>query len=77
MHDLIADGNSVLLVDHDSQILSDADWIIEMGPGAGSNGGEVGHSGNPSGTCRESRIPDRAFPHRQTAGSGKETDGGS
>ena len=41
MHDLIAGGNSILLVDHDSQILSDADWIIEMGPGAGIDGGEV------------------------------------
>ena len=41
MHDLIADGNSVLLVDHDAQILSEADWIIEMGPGAGSDGGRV------------------------------------
>ena len=48
MHDLIADGNSVLLVDHDSQILSDADWIIEMGPGAGSNGGEVVTQGTPA-----------------------------
>ena len=48
MHDLIADGNSVLLVDHDSQILSDADWIIEMGPGAGSNGGEVVAQGTPA-----------------------------
>ena len=41
MHDLIADGNSILLVDHDTQILSEADWIIEMGPGAGTDGGEV------------------------------------
>ena len=41
MHDLIADGNSVVLVDHDTQILSEADWIIEMGPGAGSDGGRV------------------------------------
>lgn len=32
MHDLIDDGNSVLLVDHDTQILSEADWLIEMGP---------------------------------------------
>ena len=30
MHDLIADGNSVVLVDHDTQILSEADWIVEM-----------------------------------------------
>ena len=41
MHDLIADGNSILLVDHDTQMLSEADWIIEMGPGAGIDGGEV------------------------------------
>lgn len=41
MDDLVADGNSVLLVDHDTQILSHGDWIIEMGPGAGANGGEV------------------------------------
>ncbi len=41
MDDLVADGNSVLLVDHDTQILDHADWIVEMGPGAGSNGGYV------------------------------------
>lgn len=41
MHDLIADGNSVILVDHDTQILSESDWIIEMGPGAGADGGRV------------------------------------
>ena len=41
MHDLIADGNSVLLVDHDTQILKEADWLIEMGPQAGGGGGMV------------------------------------
>ena len=41
MHDLAADGNSVILVDHDTQILSQADWLIEMGPEAGANGGQV------------------------------------
>ena len=41
MHDLIADGNSVILVDHDTQILAEADWLIEMGPEAGANGGHV------------------------------------
>lgn len=41
MHDLIADGNSVVLVDHDTQILSESDWIIEMGPVAGAGGGHV------------------------------------
>lgn len=41
MQDLIADGNSVVLVDHDTQILSESDYMIEMGPGAGSEGGKV------------------------------------
>lgn len=41
MHDLIDDGNSVVLVDHDTQILSESDWIIEMGPVAGAGGGHV------------------------------------
>ena len=41
MDDLIADGNSVILVDHDTQILSHADWLIEMGPEAGAKGGQV------------------------------------
>ncbi|MBE6447160.1 MAG: excinuclease ABC subunit UvrA [Alphaproteobacteria bacterium] len=41
MRDLIADGNSIILVDHDPQILKKADWIIEIGPGAGINGGQV------------------------------------
>lgn len=41
MHDLIDDGNSIVLVDHDTQILRDADWLIELGPGAGANGGKI------------------------------------
>ena len=41
MHDLIADENSVILVDHDTQILSEADWVVEMGPEAGADGGQV------------------------------------
>ena len=41
MDDLVADGNSVVLVDHDSQVLSHADWIIELGPDAGAAGGSV------------------------------------
>ena len=36
MRDLIADGNSVLLVDHDTQVLSKADWLLELGPQAGA-----------------------------------------
>lgn len=41
LHDLLSDGNSIILVDHDTQILKEADYIIEMGPQAGINGGYV------------------------------------
>ncbi len=41
MQELAQDGNSVLLVDHDTQILKQADWLIEMGPDAGAEGGRV------------------------------------
>ncbi|MDO5438902.1 MAG: excinuclease ABC subunit UvrA [Erysipelotrichaceae bacterium] len=41
MHDLVGDGNSVLLVDHDTQILKESDWLIELGPQAGAEGGRV------------------------------------
>lgn len=41
MDDLQSDGNSVILVDHDTQVLKHADWMIEMGKGAGAEGGTI------------------------------------
>ena len=41
MDDLVADGNTVVLVDHDTQVLSHADHIIELGPEAGAKGGTI------------------------------------
>lgn len=41
MDDLRSDGNSVILVDHDTQVLKHADWLIEMGKGAGAEGGTI------------------------------------
>lgn len=51
MKDLIADGNSVILVDHDTQILSESDWIVEMGPEAGANGGHIIAQGTVQELC--------------------------
>ena len=58
MKDLIADGNSIVLVDHDVQILKESDWMIEMGPGAGSSGGHVIAQGTLEdiGRCPASKI---------------------
>ncbi len=55
MRDLVADGNSVILVDHDTQILSEADWLIEMGPKAGAEGGYVIAEGTLS-TIKETPV---------------------
>ncbi|NMO00273.1 excinuclease ABC subunit UvrA [Gordonia sp. TBRC 11910] len=41
IRDLLADGNSVVVVDHDVDVLRDADWLIEIGPGSGGDGGTV------------------------------------
>ena len=58
MDDLVADGNSVVLVDHDTQVLAHADWIIELGPDAGAKGGNVIAEGSVADICRNpaSRI---------------------
>ena len=55
IRDLIADGNSVVLVDHDTQLLAQTDWIIEMGPGAGAEGGRVVATGTPQSLSAEAR----------------------
>ena len=55
MHDLIADGNSIVLVDHDTQILAASDYLIEMGPGAGAAGGQVIAQGTVSALAQDPR----------------------
>ena len=52
MHDLVKDGNSVILVDHDTQILSESDWIIELGPESGVNGGQIINEGTLQDTIK-------------------------
>ena len=69
MHDLVADGNSVVLVDHDTQILKEADWLIEMGPEAGAKGGHVIAEGHDSVTLEQNAgFSDRPVSCRQSGG---------
>ena len=81
MHDLVRDGNSVLLVDHDTQILKESDWIIEMGPEAGTKGGRVIAEGTVSEleNCGASIIgpylAGRQKPVRKKSDAGVFTDG--
>lgn len=55
IHSLISDGNSVVVVDHDVQVLRKAQWLIEIGPGSGVNGGEVINSSTVSQAVQNSR----------------------
>ncbi len=54
-------GNSVVLVEHDEQTIRAADWVIDMGPGAGIHGGEVIAAGSPDAVSRDPRSPTGAF----------------
>lgn len=53
MNDLVADGNSIILVDHDTQILKESDWIVEMGSQAGAEGGYVIAQGTTDSVMRD------------------------
>lgn len=71
MDDLIADGNSIVLVDHDTQVLSHSDWLIELGPEAGAGGGKVIAEGrvsdlscNPDSMIGKFLPPNKGFPVR-------------
>ncbi|MEU6247826.1 excinuclease ABC subunit UvrA [Glycomyces sp. NPDC047010] len=55
MRDLLADGNSVVMVDHDVQVLREADWFIEIGPGSGSQGGQVLATGDAAALAADAR----------------------
>ena len=61
---LLADGNSVVVVDHDTQVLRQADWLIEIGPGSGRDGGTVIATGTLDDLGSRQRLPDRRVPHR-------------
>ena len=74
MHDLVADGNSVILVDHDTQILKEADWIMEMGPEAGAKGGRVIAQGTIPADGSKSRFADRAVSGRQSGSDAAQPD---
>ena len=58
MDDLVSDGNSIVLVDHDTQVLAHSDWMVELGPGAGADGGRIIAQGTVADLCSDpvSRI---------------------
>ena len=70
MRDLLADGNSVVMVDHDTRILAAADYLVEMGPEAGAGGGHVVACGTPAELRADaSSLIGRYLPAESEAGN--------
>ena len=70
MRDLLADGNSVVMVDHDTRILAAADYLVEMGPEAGAGGGHVVACGTPAELQADARsLIGRHLPAKGEAGN--------
>jgi excinuclease ABC subunit A len=65
LEDLRASGNSVFVVEHDMDIVRRADWIVDVGPGAGSGGGEVLYSGPVAGLADVEQSVTRRFLGRR------------
>ena len=72
MDDLVADGNSVLLVDHDTRVLAHADWIVELGPEAGAKGGNLVAEGTVAQIAKNPKSQIGPFLAAKHAKSAKE-----
>jgi len=66
-HRLAEAGDTLLVIEHHPQILAQADWIIDLGPGAGEQGGAVKGSGTPEDLAREGASPTGALLRRLLA----------
>jgi excinuclease ABC subunit A len=64
---LKASGNSLFVIEHDLDVIRHADWIVDVGPGAGTNGGEVLYSGRPDGLHEVAASSTRRYLHGQDA----------
>ena len=70
MDDLLSDGNSVVMVDHDVAVLRHANHLIEIGPGSGADGGRVIAQGSVAAGGGEPGQPHRAVSGRHGEGAG-------
>jgi excinuclease ABC subunit A len=55
LHELVAQGNSVVVIEHNLEVIKTADWVIDMGPEGGDGGGEVVAEGPPEVIAKEKR----------------------
>jgi excinuclease ABC subunit A len=57
LHNLVEQGHTVVVIEHHLDLLAEADWLIELGPGGGPNGGEILYQGPLAGIAKVKRSP--------------------
>jgi excinuclease ABC subunit A len=55
LHELVESGNTVVVIEHNLEVIKTADWIIDLGPEGGDGGGEIVAAGTPEDIVREKR----------------------
>ena len=61
LHELVDTGNTVVVIEHNLEVIKTADWIIDLGPEGGDGGGEIVAAGTPEEIVREKRSYTGAF----------------
>ena len=61
LHELVASGNTVVVIEHNLEVIKTADWIIDLGPEGGDGGGEIVAAGTPEAVVKEKRSYTGAF----------------
>ncbi len=55
LHELVEQGNSVVVIEHNLEVIKTADWVIDLGPEGGDGGGEIVAAGPPGEIAKEKR----------------------
>ncbi|MBC8019904.1 MAG: excinuclease ABC subunit A, partial [Methyloceanibacter sp.] len=61
LHELVDQGNTVVVIEHNLEVIKTADWIIDLGPEGGDGGGEIVAAGTPEQVAKEKRSYTGAF----------------
>jgi excinuclease ABC subunit A len=76
LHKLVDKGNTVLVIEHNMDVIKTADWIVDLGPDGGINGGQLVASGTPEDVAAEPRSYTGQFLATALKGAGARTDSG-
>ena len=69
LHNLVEAGNTVIVVEHDMQVIAASDWVIDIGPGAGNEGGSIVCAGTPEAVAANSQSKTAPYLKRKLAGN--------